>query len=179
MTDTGFQCGKQHPRFVPDALLLAQLALIPLGTLRLTGKVEQRPRSRRYVEATCDRCTQTRWILVDNIRARKTTNCTCQGKYNDPRSETLGERFDSMVQRCRRDTHVSSHNYKGRGIQVLFQSREQFIRWALENYPDSNFKGLDFDRTDNNGHYEPSNLRLATRSENLKNRSRSPASTTS
>ena len=84
-----------------------------------------------------------------------------------------------MVQRCRRDTHVSSHNYKGRGIEVRFESSGAFITWALTTFPDTDFNGLDFDRIDNDGHYEPSNLRLVTRSENLRNRRRRSVSTTS
>jgi hypothetical protein len=88
----------------------------------------------------------------------------------DPRVHTLGARYDAMVQRCNRDTHVSSHRYKGRGIEVRFETREVFIRWALATYPDSDFKKLVFDRIDNNGHYEPSNLRLTTYSVNLRNK---------
>lgn len=29
-----------------------------------------------------------------------------------------------MKQRCEKDTHVSSHNYKGRGTKVLFKDRD-------------------------------------------------------
>jgi hypothetical protein len=58
----------------------------------------------------------------------------------------------------------------GRGIRVEFGSREQFIRWALEMWPGETFKGKDFDRVDNDGHYSPNNLRLVTRAENLRNR---------
>ena len=114
---------------------------------------------------------------MDNVLGGKTTNCTCQRKYGgDPRARTLGQRYDAMVQRCRRWSHVSSHNYKGRGIEVRFASREDFVRWALAKWPTASFKGVDIDRINNDGHYEPSNLRLATRSENLRNRSRSSTS---
>jgi hypothetical protein len=74
-----------------------------------------------------------------------------------------------MVQRCERDTHWQSHDYKGRGIKVLFPSREAFVRWAMETWPDEDFKGLEFDRIDNDGHYSPDNLRLVTSRENKLN----------
>lgn len=173
MKDTRFGSRTSHPRFVSDASLLGQLATVPLGTLRTTGRVEQRERSRRYVEAVCSVCLETRWLLVDNVRRGKTKGCMCQRnrKYGgDPRVGTLGQRYDAMVQRCERDSHVSSHRYKGRGIKVLFDSREHFIRWALSTFPSSTFAGMDFDRTDNTGHYSPENLRLVTRSVNLLNR---------
>jgi hypothetical protein len=126
------------------------------------------------IDVTCSVCVQRFTIHADNIRTGKTRSCRCQRKRkygNDPRVETLGRRYDAMVQRCERYTHVSSHRYKGRGIKVLFASREAFVRWALETFPDTDFKGLDFDRIDNDGHYEPGNLRLVDRSTNLKNRS--------
>lgn len=40
----------------------------------------------------------------------------------------------------------------------------------LENLPHKNYSGVDIDRIDNNGHYEPGNLRLVTRSKSLRNR---------
>lgn len=179
-TGTGFQSGTSHPRFVPDALLLEQLRDIPLGTLHLTGAIETRARSMRYAEAVCTVCGKHRWVLTWNITSGKTKNCTCQrGKYKDPRAKTLGQRYDAMVQRCERDTHVSSKNYKGRGIRCLFTSREHFIRWALETWPHSDYKSLDFDRIDNDGDYSPENLRLVDRKTNLANRRKRRSSTTS
>jgi hypothetical protein len=84
-----------------------------------------------------------------------------------------------MVQRCERDTHCSSHNYKGRGIRVLFKSRAEFVLWALNKWPHTDFIGLDFDRRDNDDHYSKRNLRLVTRSINLLNRRKRKSSTSS
>jgi hypothetical protein len=125
-----------------------------------------------YVEAKCSICKDVRWLLVWNVTSGKTTTCDCRRcrKYDDPRSETLGVRYDTMVQRCTRDTHKSSEHYKGRGIKVLFKSREHFIRWALKKWPTEDFRKLHIDRINNDGHYEPRNLRLATPSENQLNR---------
>lgn len=127
--------GMRHPQFIPDSLLLEQLAKCLCGTLKLTGRVgKQRGengRMGRVVELRCEKCGKVKWALTNNIRAGH-SHCLCQkGKYYDKRAECLGQRYDSMVQRCRRGTHVSSENYKGRGIRVCFRSREHFIRWAL------------------------------------------------
>ncbi len=173
--DGRFRSGSSHPRHRSDATLLKTLRRFDLGALSLTGAIRQGKRSRRYCEVQCSRCGRRGWVLVDNILRRATTNCVClRGvKYGgDRRAKTLGRRYDAMIQRCNRDSHVSSRNYKGRGIRVHFKSRERFIRWALRKWPDQDFKGLDFDRIDNDGPYAPKNLRLATRSQNLRNRAR-------
>lgn len=166
--------------------LREKLSQCALGSLTLNYETLRHNETRRYrvVDGECSRCVKRYVYQVDNILGGKTMGCRCTRgvKYGlpwgDVRVRTLGTRYDSMVQRCRRDTHVSSHNYKGRGIEVRFKSRAEFIWWALTMYPDTDYKGLDFDRIDNEGHYEPGNLRLVTRSVNLRNR-RKPTSTTS
>ena len=122
---------------------------------------------------TCARCSKTKRYLVDNLLAKKSRGCLCANgqKYWDARAARLGRRYDAMVQRCRTDTHPRSKHYQGRGIRVLFSSREAFIVWALETYPESSFVGLEFDRIDNNGHYCPENLRLVPPEVNRANRS--------
>jgi hypothetical protein len=82
-----------------------------------------------------------------------------------------------MVQRCHRDTHKQVKDYRDRGIKVEFTSREEFIRWALEKWPDETFKKKEFDRIDNNGNYSKENLRLVTSSENKLNSRRAGRST--
>ena len=164
----------------PNALDLGErekrILALELGTLQiLVGSLRRAARSRLLIDAVCTVCGRSRTLHVDNIMARKTRNCTCQrGKYHDPRAHTLGQRYDAMVQRCERDTHVSSKHYRGRGVSVEFKSREEFVRWALGTFPSSDFKGLDFDRIDNDGNYSEKNLRLVSRSENLLNRRRRP-----
>ncbi len=172
-----FKCEEKHPRWRSDEKILKKLKTYNIGDLELTGRIEKRFRSRRYCEVFCYHCKKSHWILVDNILAKKTTNCKCQRgrKYHAPPEvvKTLGQRYDAIVQRCTRDTHCSSPNYKGRGIKNNFQSREHFIKWALQKYQISDFKDMDFDRIDNDGHYEPENLRLVSRSVNNRNTRRS------
>lgn len=118
------------------------------------------------VTTQCVHCGKTMEKDLRNLEKGFSTKCRCAVKYKDPRALTVGRRYEAMIQRCYRDTHVSSYNYKGRGIKVRFQSREEFIRWALAAWPACTFKGWEFDRIDNEGHYEVSNLRLASSSLN-------------
>src|SRR6185503_1781810 len=167
-----FPCGKLHPKYVPLQERRRQMASLSVGTLTLRLRTLKREGSYWVINGKCKACGNV-WVLsCNNLYSGKTKNCRCQRhrKYpQDGRAETLGQRYDSMIQRCRRDTHVSSHNYKGRGIKVLFESREDFIWWALKKFPETDFKGLDFDRENNDGHYSKENLRLVTRKENLAN----------
>lgn len=94
-------------------------------------------------------------------------------RYLHPVAKTLWPRYRAMVQRCEGDTHVSAINYKYRGIRMKIESAPVFVVWALLNWPEETFKGKDFDRIDNGGHYELTNLRLVSRSENLANTRRS------
>jgi hypothetical protein len=76
--------------------------------------------------------------------------------------------WDGMIQRTTNKNHTHYKRYGGRGIIVC-------KRWRLfENFRDDMLptweSGLELDRTDNNGDYEPSNCRWVTKSVNQKNK---------
>lgn len=73
--------------------------------------------------------------------------------------------FSAAKQRCVNPNTQAYANYGGRGIKFLFDSFEQF-HLELGEAPSSEHS---LDRIDNNGHYEPGNLRWATRSEQVRN----------
>jgi hypothetical protein len=77
--------------------------------------------------------------------------------------------WKSMKQRCKNPRCKAYKNYGARGIKVCeeWESFEPFLQWCLSN---GYSKGLDLDRKDNNGNYEPDNCRWITRAENLNNR---------
>lgn len=77
-----------------------------------------------------------------------------------------------MRQRCTNPRDGSWRNYGGRGIEFRFASVGAAVQWIKEHLPHPTYLRLDVDRIDNNGHYEPGNLRLATRQQNLANRAR-------
>ena len=68
--------------------------------------------------------------------------------------------YSDAKQRCTNPNHRQWKDYGGRGIKFLFISFEQFIA-EIGLRP----KGLTLDRADNNGNYEPGNVRWATRSQ--------------
>lgn len=72
--------------------------------------------------------------------------------------------------RCTSDRQGGTYdNYKARGIEFRFPSAKDATIWVLENLgPRPADRSID--RIDNEGHYEPGNLRWATIEEQMRNR---------
>jgi hypothetical protein len=75
------------------------------------------------------------------------------------------EAFRNAKNRCRRKQNSDYSNYGGRGIKFLFKSFHEFL---AEVGPKPSSKRR-LDRIDNDGHYEPGNVRWATYSQSAKN----------
>lgn len=144
---------------------------MPLGTLTIAPGTLTREGKRQRVKATCSACGETWTLDAHNLYRGLTTTCRCQRNRKYPeQGERLGERYDAMMARCHNPNSEWFPAYGGRGIKVKFSSREAFVFWALENLPHPNYKGVQIDRIDNNGHYEPGNLRLVSAKVNMRNR---------
>ena len=75
-----------------------------------------------------------------------------------------------MIDRCYNLANKNYHQYGGRGIivcQEWLNDPEAFITWAESN---GYKQGLQIDRIDNNGNYEPSNCHFVTSKVNNRNR---------
>jgi|19_taG_2_1085344.scaffolds.fasta_scaffold74589_1 hypothetical protein len=77
-------------------------------------------------------------------------------------------RCSCAKQRCEDPNYYNYPNYGGRGILFKFQTAEAAALW-IEHHIGLR-KDLQIDRIDNDGHYEPGNLRWATPRENCNNR---------
>lgn len=86
--------------------------------------------------------------------------------------EVLYHIWGNMIQRCVNNKLKRFKHYGGRGIKVCDEWRNDFMafyNWAMEA---GWIQGLQIDRRNNDGNYEPGNCRIVTRKINLNNTSR-------
>jgi len=80
-----------------------------------------------------------------------------------------------MLQRCTNPKHISWHYYGERGVTVCNRWRDFTV--FLTDMGDRPSPHHSLDRIDNDGNYEPGNVRWATRIQQGKNRRRFPKET--
>jgi len=129
----------------------------------------QRERRFAHVLCECVTCGYRSVISLSNLRGGRTKGCR---PCNQPRQvpKWLQARAAAMKKRCTNPRDSRYVDYGGRGIEFRFDSPTTCGLWIVENLGlPENFRVMELDRIDNNGHYAPGNLRWATRQANLNN----------
>lgn len=140
-----------------------------LGT-RLYGN-----KRREFGEFLCTFCKQ--FVERELAQGEKGKSCgNCEESEEIRNNYKHGESFTNLYQvwanmkyRCLNTNSQAYKNYGGRGITICDEWLEftPFRDWALNN----NYQeGLEIDRIDNNGNYEPSNCKWSTYKENTRHR---------
>lgn len=129
----------------------------------------------------CD-CGKVTEVWGASLRHNQTRSCGCL--HSEITSEVTKKRntrhgkshialfrvWCSMINRCNNKNSSHFKYYGGRGISVCkewMENFESFYEFAISNCYQ---KGLQIDRTNNDGNYEPSNCRFVTLKENRRNR---------
>lgn len=122
-------------------------------------------------------CGKEKQVRGDRLRNGMTKSCGClQRELMGNRQRTHGmthtpefKAYDSAKQRCRGNDPHNIKYYRERGIQFKFKSFEEFLaelgprptpQHSVDRFPD------------NDGHYEPGNVRWATDLEQRHNQRR-------
>jgi hypothetical protein len=163
-----FRSGKQHPRWLGSKQ--PELKGAVFGSVTITSSLIHRVNGSAYVTARCSLSGVTKLVYLNNLKNGKTTSFFKNGRRPTLHAEVLGRRYDAIVARCTKPTNPEWKHYGGRGIKCLFETRMSFIQWVSNHLPHETYKGVEIDREDNDGHYEPGNLRLATRKQQMANR---------
>jgi hypothetical protein len=91
------------------------------------------------------------------------------GKIKKWRNNNPGfHSYSSMLQRCYYVGHVGYPWYGGRGITVCDRWKESFVNFREDM--GLRPEGMQLDRINNDGNYEPSNCRWVTPKQNANNR---------
>lgn len=123
----------------------------------------------------CD-CGNETVVRCDGLVTGHASSCGCYNRelkrnYSHGMSNTKIYRvWCGMKQRCNNPNNLEYHRYGGRGIKICKEWNddfEKFGKWALSH---GYKQGLQIDRINNNGNYEPSNCRFVTPLENMRNR---------
>ena len=153
------------------------------GRLLVKGvskKVQSGKRERYYWKCICD-CGKEKDVRTDCLTSGYVQSCGCLKKEQDRVNLTKFHRhklsntnlwhvYYGILHRCYNESDTHYQNYGGRGITVCDEwkdSFDEFVKWAFEN---GYKEGLQIDRENNNGNYEPSNCRWVDVKANCRNR---------
>lgn len=143
---------------------------------RLTVLYQTQKRNRQgtyYWHCQCE-CGNTTDVPKYNLVTGHSKSCGCLREEINTKhgcsTKPLCKVLYGMIARCYNLNDVSYRHYGERGITVCqewLDSPRAFIEWGEAN---GYKKGLQIDRMDNDGNYEPSNCRFVTCKENTANR---------
>lgn len=149
------------------------------GRWTVIGDVESDGK-RQLVPCRCQ-CGTERKVRADALRSGDSTSCGCFAREfhksrltrSDLSRTYIYRIWWHIVDRCCNPECPAYENYGGRGIRVCDRWRdsvEDFCGDILASIGERPSPRMELDRIENDGNYEPGNVRWATRSQQARNR---------
>ena len=144
---------------------VSKLTLIKDLGLRIYGTQGKMRRLGLYL---CD-CGNEKDIVMSDVNRGHTRSCGCLHLEKKPkhglRHTSIYKVWCGINTRCYNKNVEQYKDYGGRGILICDEWKNPlvFCNWAIEN---GYKKGLEIDRINNDGNYEPSNCQFITHKEN-------------
>lgn len=127
----------------------------------------------------CD-CGNLTFVSSSNLRIGHTKSCGClHGEVLSERSvihnmsgTKIYATWTHLIQRCINPSDAAYDRYGGRGISVCAEWRFSFEDFyaCVSGLSHFNERGYTLDRINNDGDYEPSNIRWSTQTEQARNK---------
>lgn len=135
---------------------------------------------KRRFQCICD-CGNIGIVRMGELRSNVSKSCKCQKKDSTIKRNTkhgFAVRLDrpteyniwkNMKKRCKNPKTKAYKDYGGRGIKVAQEWDKSFVAFYNHVGPRPS-KAHSLDRIDNNGNYEPGNVRWATADQQANNK---------
>ena len=143
------------------------------GSLTVLQFSHNDKKSRTFWLVSCDCGSPAKVVGGCHLTSGKTKSCGCH-RENLRKTHGLTRTpehvaWQNMIARCERPSHPEYYRYGGRGIAVCDEWRQSFD--AFIDYIGPRLSGNHvLDRINNNGNYEPDNVRWVTPNESSHNR---------
>jgi hypothetical protein len=120
-----------------------------------------------YFVCRCD-CGNEKEFTRSRLRKGTAKSCGCVKSMSNTSEYKI---WQGMIARCHRSTSKAWRYYGGRGIRVCDEWRRDFQAFLKHVGPRPSLD-RSIDRINNDGNYEPGNVRWATRHQQATNRSK-------
>ena len=123
-----------------------------------------------YVLTRCNGCFSEQWQNLSSLSSGLSKGCQSCSQPLNPNAQ-IRRRMRGCRDRCVKPSDQNWGIYGGRGIQFNFASLSEATAWVAEHLGQPP-EGGSIDRLNNDGHYEPGNLRWATQKQQMSNQRR-------
>lgn len=164
---------KNHPRrFVHGHEIDSICPDMRFGRLLVLCRADQRKDKRRAWKCRCD-CGQEITVSADKLKRGHTKSCGCLSRESTIarntkhglRQHPLYSTWSGIIQRCTDQNCEAFSDYGKRGIKLCDEWRHNFKEFHdyVSRLPQYGEPGMTLDRINNDGNYEPGNVRWASR----------------